>query len=92
MNAPDDLCDFVPDREALIAAENDRRRMRFPVRLDPELWRPAPQWWPPGPSDLYREYRAANRPFRRAFGGGELRRKALLAVGTFNAKSKEAQS
>jgi hypothetical protein len=38
----------------------------------------------------YRDYRRANRPYRRAFRGivhGELGRKILLAVGVSNAKA-----
>lgn len=66
-----------------------------PVRLDPELWKPPLQWHPPtdhAAEDIYREYRAANRPFRRAFGGGEMRRKILMACGHATAQRKEAQS
>ena len=55
-----------------------------PVRLDPELWRPPLQWHPPvdhEAQDARREWRRRNRPFRRAFVGGEARRNALLKAG-----------
>ncbi len=56
-----------------------------PARVDPEAFA----------REAYREYRRANRPFRRAFGGiysGERDRRILHIVGGMAALSKEAQS